>query len=214
LGLHGKAQVRGPVQFGATTRLSRSSRICPRPTATRRQSQRGRPSRLGRPTRSAVELFESARSRRDNALHERIGTLAKTRLGAVLWADAGSYSGRRKVSSNTSRGPSRCGRDTCSRSTRTCPCTPWPRTRRLQSRTRARSPPCSSLGPTRVPVDPVLEAGVQMRVLDVPVDIVVQVGQRGALDHRCGRPPNLRWKLNEQVTPLSAACHFMRSVRP
>jgi hypothetical protein len=70
--------------------------LSPRPTATRRQSQRGRPGRLGRPTRSAVELFESARSRRDSALHERIGTLAKTRLGAVLWAGAGSYSGRPK----------------------------------------------------------------------------------------------------------------------
>ena len=32
----------------------------------------------------------------DIALHERIGTLAKTRLGAVLWAGAGSYSGRPK----------------------------------------------------------------------------------------------------------------------
>jgi hypothetical protein len=69
----------------------------PRPTPTRRQSQRGRPGRLGRPTRSAaVELFESARSRRDSALHERIGTLAKTRLSAVLWAGAGSDSGRPK----------------------------------------------------------------------------------------------------------------------
>jgi hypothetical protein len=77
----------------------------PRPTPTRRQSQRGRPGRLGRPTRSAVELFESARSRRDSALHERIGTLAKTRLGAVLWAGAGSYSGQPK--------PKVCGLTAC-----------------------------------------------------------------------------------------------------